>query len=549
LDVLTAHPSSQQLCDADVFGTSVDEMMLSEFLKKKATLIKRVEWKASDDVGTILYSTNVGPLANFPITFAPTGQAISLLDNVSSKFAFWSGGLKYITEIVCTPFHEGKLDFNYHPAIAATTSTTYSPAESVTQYSLSHLLRNSNGLITNTLPFLGDTPYKKVWRGQDLTDKFVSGTPELRFTDYFSGSYDIRVSSRLNAPETVSPSVELMIYIMGAEDYTLAMNTLTGSSIQHVSESVASFVAHSKTESTAQQSNKTPDRNTPFHTYPSNALCASDGLWTDVRNTHFGEKFESLRDLAKKYQRAHRLNTVVDPSLLTGLVLEGTKPLLFPVPIMSFRSLGGTPRVSNYNSWLASMFRLFRGSMSFKARLRTHLTPIAVGTPQWPIEARAYITPMESQPKNILDFNTGFLFPSDETPLTQGPPLSLGYCSNNQTAEFKVPFMSNRTAVLNSHPYDIDSTGFLSEDFLSQSLIFAIYFEGLPDTTVLASYKLSITLEVDEALGDEAMFGLYCGMPRAYIQNSPASAYLSMGPDQWAIAPPAQQGGINIRRR
>lgn len=553
-EYLSGYPKSQQLCDADVFGTSVDEMMIDELIKKKASFVANVPWTTANNVGDVLFSTDIGPMAGFPISRDPNvGSPITMLDNVSSRFSFWAGGIRYIIEVVGTAFHEGKLDFNYHPTLNKTSGAALTPQNSVTQYSYSHFVRNANNIISLSFPYLGDTPYKKVWRGQNLTDVFVSEAPALRFTDYFSGSFILRVAAKLNAPETVSSGVNLLIYQLADSDYTLAMNTLTGGSLQHVAELPTisrTFVADSK-EKVATKVDDVPDRNKPMYTYKAQELCAGKGKWSDVSNSQFGETYKSLRDLSKKFQRAYRFSSDINPAILTAEQGMGSSPNIFHFPIMHWRSLGGTPRVSNHNSWLATMFRLYRGANNFKCRTRAYLVPKTAAGSYRQVEVRAYWTPLDSNPDNEFDANSWDLFPTQSTNLTQGLPLSMGYSSSTQTAEIKVPFLTNRTSVLNRHAYDEDFTGFLAEDFLNQELLCALYFEGLPPAAALTDYAIRLVIEIDESFSDEAMFGLYIGMPKFYIQNSSVSPVKAMGPDQWVLPAPIPEGSkrnISARR-
>lgn len=533
VEYLSAYPNGQQLTDTETFGTDVDEMSIDELLKKKASLVGRATWTTSNNVGDILYNDRVGPLADFPISKDPmTGTPISLLDNVSSKFAFWAGGIKYIIEVVGTAFHEGKLDFNFHPNLTPISAAALTASDSVTQYSMSHFLRNANNMVGVVCPYIGDTPFRKVWCGQSLTDAYTPTGLAYRYGDYFSGSFTIRVSARLNAPTTVTPNVELLIYKLAAEDYTLAMNTLTGGSIQFVSEGPTrkSFRAHSG------EVGGIPDRNRPLGEFPTVDLCAGDAQWSEGKHKHFSESFTTLRDLGKKYQRAYRHFMTYTPASLTEEQALGLDPIIDKTPIMYFSSLGGTPRASNYISWLAMMFRLYRGAMCFKYRITATLVGAATSTPSTiPLKCRAYITPMESQPVVSFDNNSGYLFPSSLSELTTAQPISMGYASDKQVGEFKIPFLTNRTAYINRHPYDVDSSGFLTEDYSHQTMVQAIYLEGLPPVATLTGYTVRILIEVLESFADESVMGLYVGFPNSYIQNSSNSATQSMGPDRWVL--------------
>lgn len=532
VEYLSAKPGAQQLTDSDIYGTTVDEMSIREILNKPV-LVDIISWKSTDVVGTQLYTDQVGPMSKFPISKNPSVPTpISTLDLMAKLHAYWSGSIRYIFEFVNTQFHEGKIDINYHPALSPESVAHLSPDNSVTQYSLSHFMRNAQNIVVVDCPYLGDTPYRKVWRGQPITDTYAVHDTKLRYTDYFSGTLQVRVSTQLNAPTNVVPDISILVYKIAGDDFTFALNTLTGSSIQLVNEIPTDFIAHS---------GSVPDRNTPMHTWAGTMLSAGQGTWSDVQNQQFGETSSSLRELCKKYQRCYRNAITLDTTLMTPEQINGSEPVLIPLIISNFFGIGGTGQQSNFLSFCASMFRMFRGSLVFKYRVRFYSTAKS-GTGYMPVDVRSYVSPMESQVVDHYSAESTDIFPSDSNDTFRvGQPISLGYASNRQNAEFKVPFMTNRSATLCRNNFDSyeGTSGFNKENYDTQALVFANYFEGIPiSEAARGSHDFVFVMELDIAFADEASFGVWIGHPDAYIMTQTANPLKAVGPDEWVYTAP-----------
>lgn len=540
VDILTADPSSQQLSDANVFGTGINEMMIDSIIKEKAGFVETVQWKATDPVGKVLFSDDVGPMSTFPETHNPsTPNYLMPIDMVSHLFAFWRGGIIYFFQIVGTLFHEGKIDINYHPTLNKATGESLTPHASVTQYTLSHFLRNGGNMIGVTCPYLGDTPVKKVWSGQLLVDKYTPNTEGLRFADYFSGSITLRVSAPLNSPNTVQPDVEINVYKMCAKDYQLFMNTLTGSSIQFTDDIV-------RIDSHSGSSDKTIIRNSPFSTMATTMLAAGEGTSSDVPNSQFGEYFKSLRDLCKKYQPLRKGSFVVNLANLTADQLKGVAPFVGRILISDFNGPSGTSGYYNFIGKMAKCYRLYRGPLNFKYRIRAYAIPKVPAANGLNISARTYITPQESNMHHDITDDTSYLFPSNDFPgIVSRQVPSMAYASSTQIAEFKVPMLSNRTSGLVQHLFDnaTDVNQYYNENYINASLYFATYLEGLPQAPALAAqYDIIVESELLVSFADETMFGVWIGPPKASIITD-ETGLTAIGPDQWTFT--ARKGENN----
>jgi hypothetical protein len=801
VEVLTADPKALVQSDDDIFGTTVNEMSIPDLLTEKFCLVATIPWKSTDSIGKVLFSESVGPMSQFPISLNNTKpDPVTLHDAIASRFSFWAGSVRYVVRIVGTQFHEGKLNLNFHPALSPDTTDALSATDSVTQYTLSHFVRNGKNIIPVSCPYLGDTPYKRVWSGQVLNDNYAAGG--ARFVDYFSGSFEVRVATQLNSPAAVANNISIQIFRAFGPDFQLAMNTPNGVSFQWWNKddlrTVDDFVVHSGTATDApglgqpvavssnmsgvvlseqetpsvitRVENRTsikskrseaynndkaftledmikrynlvstvnwsatdapftplatgvfdvitdllklqiasapferferfrcdkiklrfqtvsnrfafgdliavfiptmlplgalqapvapfipspqclttlphvsldpnsgtvatleipfvynkqwidllngdvlgqlmliplvaftpgtdgpsdaqiqifmsiegaefkqprigsnvpplapvaplrasvqkfhsapfdvhsgsaddvPDRNTPMSKYKFEQLCATGGMWSDVKNTQFGESFVSLRDLCKKTQPYYRTTTRFTFADFTEDVLEGTTPIVGSFPAANFNKNCGSPFMANHINFCSQMYRLFRGSLGYKVRVRAYAIPKAgegitpaVG-PLPPFTVRAYVTPIVSGEAAVPEQDTAYALPSVFDPnISCVPPLSMAYASDRQTAEFKMPWLSNRTSCLIPQNYDIGvPNNYEFDNFYTPGLLVGFYMEGLPPMAALESYDLRVNTEIDVYFGDETTFGVYTGYPLAYIKPRTGGHYATQ-PDQW----------------
>jgi hypothetical protein len=161
---------------------------------------------------------------------------------------------------------------------------------------------------------------------------------------------------------------------------------------------------------------------------------------------------------------------------------------------------------------------------------------------------------MESQVEESYSLGTNDFFPSGgNDTFTCSHPISLGYASNHQNAEFKIPFLSNRTATLCRNNFDGPDTvisGFNRENYDNQSIVIAVYLEGIPPTEAArASHDFNFIYELDVAFADEASFGVWIGHPDAYIQVQEEDPLKAVGPDQWIFDALTQTTNVRKTQR
>jgi len=224
LDKMTLHPARQQISDPEHYGVKFNEASMPS-LFTRASHLGYFEWKVGNQSGDLLASFNVGPTVDFelgPAPFCPT-----IMCYLASKFKYWRGGITFIFEVVGTNFHEGRLDFTYHPnsgIIPANYETR------VSQYTVSCAVKNTENKFAITCPYLGEEPFRRVNTGQPSNEADATATPPS-YSEFYNGALGVSVGAPLRVPDGVPDSVFVEIYVLPANDFQFQEITMDGRSM------------------------------------------------------------------------------------------------------------------------------------------------------------------------------------------------------------------------------------------------------------------------------------------------------------------------------
>jgi hypothetical protein len=177
-----------------------DEMNI-DFIKSRWSYINTFTWNLSSTGGELLFSGEHRPSIWTQHTDLPTGPSSSKriynmtpVCFLSQYFQYWRGDLEFKFVFVKTGFHSGALSITYVPGKDAS-AMSYSSAP----YNLRTVVD-----IQEAEDFCFSIPYS-------LPDNF---------TDWLvkAGHMYVHVLNPLKAPSTVSSSVEVLVYVRGAEN-------------------------------------------------------------------------------------------------------------------------------------------------------------------------------------------------------------------------------------------------------------------------------------------------------------------------------------------
>jgi len=201
--VLNTNADTRPMVKPVDVGTTEDEMSF-KYLQQKMSFIESFVLSVGNVMGEALFVADLCPafeLFNLPYeaTFTPT-----LLSYVSFPFSFWRGSLVYKIVVVANPVHTARLQICSHVGYEASGLTV---DEAFGQYVCVFEVCGVSE-ITVSFPWRSPTEWKKVNNGSNVDT-----------TNYSMGQWSLRVLNPLQAPETVSQSVDVNIYYCGGPDY------------------------------------------------------------------------------------------------------------------------------------------------------------------------------------------------------------------------------------------------------------------------------------------------------------------------------------------
>jgi hypothetical protein len=181
----------------DASPGGVDEMSI-DFLKTRWGFTHSFEWDTSSGTGTLLFAHQTNPSSfQQPITVSGLAGVTNIPVGALSKFYnHYRGSFEYRLRIVKTGFHTGALAITWTPGEAAVT-----PAYNQTPYMYRQIIDIQEGG-----DYIFNVPYLVA---QDY----------LR-TDEYSGVITVHVVNPLQAPVSVSPTVDIMVEVRGGPDLT-----------------------------------------------------------------------------------------------------------------------------------------------------------------------------------------------------------------------------------------------------------------------------------------------------------------------------------------
>lgn len=386
-------------------------------------------------------------------------------------------------QVIGTAFHEGRLDFCNHPG-TTTVPTDYATA--LSQYVNSQTIRNTNNTVEVRIPFHSDTPWKRVWFGENLADTVA--TDRVRSMDYVTGCFSVRVAVPLKNPNNVANNVDVNVFIAAADDFAYHTTSIVGGIL---SPYIPAFArAQIEKRRTANRIVKAEfqagDLNTDTKDDKGVIVLGVGNVYThDLPVKHFGETYSSLRELCKRYWLAQSYDFDNDH----GNINLGRW-------LITSSLMGGLA------GYLSQAYRVFRGPLNIKMQAET----VANGPIPNGITCTGFVT---TNPQPAL-FSSGSLTElvrvlSPNNNIGNEPrQVALVRFSNSQIAEAQVPFQSIYHSLLMDQPtYDTSGSYYGNQAFVIE----------LPYCMRTINNQAHTNLTLALAFGDETRFGVFLGFP------------------------------------
>jgi len=217
-----------------LFGTMNDEMHIP-YVVTKYNYVTSLAISTSTPEGIIGYipvmpglcADRQGGDGNFNL-FQPTQLAY-----VSSMFRFWSGTLKYRFSLVSTNFHAGRLLLSYTPVNSSFEPIgTQSFGRLMNTWSVLWDLSERNE-VEMSIPYLSQNPVTSVhlddgplsyWYATEqaeINENMTSERASEMLVNILNGHIAVSVVGPLVAPETVSPEVNILLWVAAGDDFEL----------------------------------------------------------------------------------------------------------------------------------------------------------------------------------------------------------------------------------------------------------------------------------------------------------------------------------------
>jgi hypothetical protein len=503
LERMALEPAAQYLT-TDQFGDGIDELDMG-FLLRKRNYLTTFNWKATDVVGTVLFETPTSPthllkrqtLASPTAAFTPT-----IMGYLANLFTYWRGSIVLTLQVVGTAFHEGRLDFCNHPGLL-NAPADYKAAAS--QYINSQTIRNTNNTIEIRIPYLADTPWKRVWAGQTIEEGGPSAAG-MRALDFILGCFSVRVAVQLKNPNNVANNVDVNVFIAAGEDFEFHTLSLTNSFMipnVHIDLGKKKSVKKNETKKAIVKSQdewiqvrpeagSSADLNVNQKNDKSAIPLAFAPAYTqDVMYPHFGENYKSLREILKRYS-------------VCALVDIGQSAATSPYSsylIDPFKTTGNAFMFS-----IAIAYRLMRGPLNYK--IEAHAWQRGATGLGADLKLIGYVTDVPVSNLQTFTFDDNVCSDTLNGFSVRRPPMVR--FSTTQVAEFQVPHHGiYHSQMIQNDTIDQETTGTLN--YYANAYVASQLQVMIVEPGAIAQRIGSMIPSI--AFADETRFGVFLGFP------------------------------------
>jgi len=215
-------------------GTTADEMLISTLVKAptyyKTFTVKTRQANGQYGENFIVFSDLVHPLKFVPSSNQPGGVLDStFIGYTASAFGQWRGGIKYNFTVAKTCFHSGTLRVSFLPGIydaapGIPNSTDPEKSDYAPQFQLERCYQQTYDLRELT-EFSFVVPYASTRPYLACVNPYGSAAATIAKQNWASGMLVVDVFIPLVAPAAISQSLEIAVWISGADDLTFANPT------------------------------------------------------------------------------------------------------------------------------------------------------------------------------------------------------------------------------------------------------------------------------------------------------------------------------------
>lgn len=389
VDKLALTCKQELTIDHDVIGkkSEGDDMHLSTFFGREAYM-DRFEWKTTDNTDTLLFYTHVHPILfkRFEATSGDLDLGLLLppVGYASIPFSFWRGGMTFRFSIVASAFHRGRLRIVYQPHGGLDSAPGFSAAYNrVIDLSDAKDFEvtvewNQNIAFREVETAASNDPVAQYTPGLDVNR--TSQLPLIDKASVSNGTLAVYVVNELVSPNGgTAENVEVNWFVKGAPSFEVASpdTKFSGWSTHWNQEELTS---QSKEEILSSESMASPTAIAGNQAGGAGATVlesfGSDNTSPELSKLHFGETFDSLRVLSKRYNfyKAVLDNTTLDPTNPSGAVVIRSTVPDYPAPRGHIKNGPDNPTSANpenaamctHLTWFGPCYVARRGGIRWK---------------------------------------------------------------------------------------------------------------------------------------------------------------------------------------
>lgn len=323
----------------EVFNTIEDEMAIQNIIRKPI-FTDVFTWQSSNTQGQFIWKWPVDPSAcnkraetgtpnNYVVQF---NNYVSYLSNLARE---WRGGLCYDFMLVKTPFHSGRLCFYWAPgANLATDPTTLDRNK---MYKKVYDIRTTTD-IQFTIPYTWNAPWKRC------VSPMTATPTDLTYNDP-TGMIYVEVTNALRAPATAADTIEILMFVSGADDFQFAYPEINPA--LHVMASKDTLPVMPASMNSQGGDTFYPNTNPPEF---------------DPNKISMGEAWLSLRTWLKRYiQYNHVAISGQNPTYFSNVFVNG------PIP----SAQGDLEQIQDAWTFVSVLYRFYSGSVRVLKKFST----------------------------------------------------------------------------------------------------------------------------------------------------------------------------------
>lgn len=507
---MTLDPKQEVSIDPRLWNCDGMDCMSINRVASVDSLYAKFAWSGASPTGTRLFNTLVDPCVN---QSADNAVHLPAIAGVTLPFDYWSGGLEYTFDIVCSSFHRGRLAVVYDPHDCPNSyvaNTTYQQVIDISadrKFTIKVGNSQTQGLRKHYLPgsavFASDQYFPGAVGGHSTTTAITSAMIQSA-GQIGNGVISVWVLNELTSPSADVANIEILVSVKASPDYRVYVPNSALKNYSYRLSTEQLMEPHSGIEPVPIG----VDTPVPVHTVDVR------GSQLEAPNIYVGEQVLSIRSLVKRY--CPYMSNQVTPSGYTAGNMIYLRHAIYPLMYLYSNQAVHRTTLSlfdninyvnhTYISYFRPAYAILRGSTRWKY---VPITSSPVGNTNSKISVYRS-TGTYAPPTQVVMTSGTYSYPRSGVIAFQDNMAgeALTVTNTNGTLEFEAPFYSNQRFVYGSSGDDTKTPDVTSG------------FTIMGDSTSMGSDYL-----LYNAAGEDFTFGMFYGFPAMIVHATiPASA-------------------------